>query len=173
MKLENLREWEVVEIIVRRHWIIFVMLGLFLLWWIITSLLVYAFFGSSFWVHMLQICFWLIFSLVMYIEWLNNELDLFVITNNRIIWIEQISFLNRTVSEAILQQVQEVNSQTKWFFANILNYGTLYIQTAWNKTTLAMNFVPDIIIQARKINNIADVYKDKYYNKLQNNTQET
>ena len=97
----------------------------------------------------------------LYVGWLNHELDLFVVTNNRIIGIEQISFLNRTVSETILGQLQEVNSHTKGFFANILNFGSLDIQTAGNKTTLTMGIVPDVITQARKINNIADKYKDR------------
>ena len=85
---------------------------------------------------------------------------MYVVTNNRIIWVEQISFLNRTISEANLWQVQEVNSKTKGFFANILNFWTLSIQTAWNKTTLIMWFVPDVLQQARKILNIVDDYRD-------------
>jgi hypothetical protein len=38
---------------------------------------------------------------------------MYVITNKRIIGIDQISFLNRTVSECGLADVQEVNSKTK------------------------------------------------------------
>jgi len=87
---------------------------------------------------------------------------MYVVSNNRIIWIEQISFLNRTVSECNLWQVQEVNSKTSWLFANILNYGTLSIQTAWNKTTLKMDFCPDSIQAARKVLNIVDDYRDKH-----------
>jgi hypothetical protein len=83
---------------------------------------------------------------------------MYVITDNRIIWVEQISFLNRTVSECNLWQVQEVNSKTKGFFANIFNYGTLSIQTAWNKTTLKMDFAPNSMQEARKILNIVDKY---------------
>jgi len=49
-----------------------------------------------------MILFWMVFSIFLYISWLNNELDLFVVTNNRIIGVEQVSFLNRTISEANL-----------------------------------------------------------------------
>jgi hypothetical protein len=86
---------------------------------------------------------------------------MYIITNSRIIWVEQIAFLNRTVSECNLWQVQEVNSTTKGFFANMCNYGTLSVQTAWNKTTMKMSFSPDSMQQARKILNIVDTYKDK------------
>lgn len=87
---------------------------------------------------------------------------MFVITNNRIVWIEQISFLNRVVSECNLGQVQEVNSSTKGFFANILNYGTVTIQTAGNATNFLMDFCPNSLENARKILNIVDAYRDKH-----------
>ncbi|MDR1944799.1 MAG: hypothetical protein LBQ59_01595 [Candidatus Peribacteria bacterium] len=51
--------------------------------------------------------------MMIYIEWLNYEFDLLIITNHRIISIEEISFLNRTVSETNLNQIVEVNSKTK------------------------------------------------------------
>jgi len=92
------------------------------------------------------------------IEWLDHELDMYVVTNNRIIWIEQVAFLNRNMSECNLGQVQEVNSRTKWFFSNMLNYWTLSIQTAWNKTTMQMAFCPNSMQEARKILNVVDQY---------------
>lgn len=90
---------------------------------------------------------------------------MYVVTNNRVIWVEQIWFLNRTVSECNLWQVQEVNSQTKWFIANLFNYWTLSIQTAWNVTTLKMEFCPDSIQQQRKLLNVVDEYRDNQVKK--------
>lgn len=90
---------------------------------------------------------------------------MYVVTNNRIIGIDQISFLNRTISECNLGQVQEVNSKTSGFLANILNYGTLSVQTAWNLTTLKMDYCPDSIQQARKVLNIVDEYRDIQWQK--------
>jgi len=66
----------------------------------------------------------------LYISWLNHELDLFVITNNRVICIEQKSFLNRAVGECTLDKIQEVSIETKGFFANVLDYGTVTLKTA-------------------------------------------
>jgi Bacterial PH domain len=102
------------------------------------------------------------FSLFLFIEWLNHELDMFVITNNRIIGVEQISFLNRNVSECNLGQVQDVSSLTKWFFANILNYGTVTMQTAGNASNFLMDFCPKPLDNGRGILNIVDNYRDKY-----------
>lgn len=104
----------------------------------------------------------MIFSLFLYIEWLNHELDLYVITNNRVIGIEQISFLNRTVSECSLWQIQEVNTQTQWLLSNILNYWSLSVQTAWSTTTMKMIYAPDSMQKARLLLNIVDDYRDKH-----------
>lgn len=160
LQLENMRNWEKILMVVKRHWIVFVMLWIYFFLAIITSIILYAILNFNALTHMLNIVFWLIFSLFLYIEWLNHELDMYVVSNNRIIWIEQISFLNRAVSECNLWQVQEVNSKTSGLFANLLNYWTLSIQTAWNKTTLQMDFCPDSMQEARKILNVVDDYRD-------------
>lgn len=85
---------------------------------------------------------------------------MYIVTNNRIIWVEQIAFLNRWVTETNLWQVQEVNSKNTWLLANLLNYWTLSIQTAWSKTTLQMSYCSDTIQTQRKILNIVDNYRD-------------
>lgn len=161
LNLENMRPWEMVKIVIKRHWIMYIILWLYFLTWIIISIILYLVLWLNLITNLLNIVFWLFFSIYLYIEWLNNELDMYVVTNNRIIWIDQISFLNRTISECNLSQVQEVNSKTSWIFANILNYWTLSIQTAWNVTTLKMDFCPDSIQQARKLLNIVDDYREK------------
>ncbi len=166
LQLKNLKKWEEVEIVLRRHYIVYVMVWLYAFLWVIITISVFWITGITYFSSILMICFWLCFSMFLFIEWLNHELDLFVITNNRIIWIEQISFLDRRVSECNLGQVQEVNSTTSWFFANILNYWSIFIQTAWNATTLKMDFAPDSVQWARKILNIVDDYRDNQHLKV-------
>lgn len=160
LKIENMRPWEEVLKVVKRHWIVFVLIWLYFFMWVFMSILVYYLFGFWVWWNLINITIWLFFSLFLYIEWLNHELDMYVVTNNRIIWIEQIAFLNRQVTETNLWQVQEVNSKASWLLSNILNYWVLSIQTAWNKTTLTMSFCPDSMNAQRKILNIVDNYRD-------------
>ena len=54
--------------------------------------------------------YWIIFLMFVFLSWVNDELDLFVITNKRVIGIEQMGALTRKVSECSLDKVQEVNS---------------------------------------------------------------
>jgi len=87
---------------------------------------------------------------------------MYIVTNNRIIGVDQISFLNRSVSECNLWQVQEVNAHTKWFFANMLNYGTVKVQTAGSSANMVMDLVPDCLQSQRKVLNIVDQYRDSH-----------
>jgi|GEM_PF-2891166 len=47
-----------------------------------------------------------------FVQWLNNELDILIVTNKRIIEYDQIKFLNRKVSQASIDQIQEVRATT-------------------------------------------------------------
>jgi len=159
LKLENLREWERVEIVIRRHWIVFVVLWIHAIVGLFINILLYIMFWFELWVNVFNLIYINGFIVFMYIEWINHELDMYVMTNSRIIWIEQVWFLNREVSQCALNDVQEVNSKTKWFFANMFNYGDLTIQTAWNASNFRMDFVPDSLQASRKVLNMVEDYK--------------
>lgn len=161
LNLQNMRPWEEVLMVVKRHWIVYVMLFIYFFSGVIVTFMIFFFFWLNTWWYMLNIILWLILSIILYIEWLNHELDMYVVTNNRVIGLEQIAFLNRAVTECNLWQIQEVNSKAKWLFANIFNYWTLSIQTAGSKTTLKMEFCPDVMQTSRKILNVVDNYRDE------------
>ena len=82
--LDNIRSGEKVEMVVRRHWIVFWLVGLYAMVGVVISLSILLFLNTA-WAHILNIVFWMFFSIFLYIEWLNHELDMFVITNNRIV----------------------------------------------------------------------------------------
>jgi len=158
LNIQNLREWEQIKMILKRHWIVYIILLLYFVIAFVITISLYVILWFNILSNMLNILFWVAMINFLLIEWIDHELDMYVITNHRIIWIEQVAFLNRTVSECNLWQVQEVNSRTKWFFSNMLNYWTLTIQTAWNVTTMKMEFCPNSMQEARKILNIVDQY---------------
>lgn len=163
IKLDNMRPGEKPVMIIKRHWIILVKIFLYFILWFFATSMFYVFWNYA-WAHLLVIIFWMIYSIFLYIEWLNHELDLYIITNNRIIWVDQVWFLDRKVSECNLWQVQEVWNQTKWLLSNLLNYWTIKIQTAWNATNFIMDIAPFPIENSRKILNEVDKYRDSNKN---------
>lgn len=63
-------------------------------------------------------------------KFVDYYLDLWVVTNHKILNVEQHSLFSRTVSELELGTVQDVTSEVKGIIPTILNYGFVYVQTA-------------------------------------------
>lgn len=57
-------------------------------------------------------------------------LDAWVLTDKRILDIEQGGFFNRTTSSVMLDHIQDVTVETFGFFPTLFGYGTLHIETA-------------------------------------------
>jgi len=159
LQLKNMREWEEVKKVVKRHWFAFITLVAYIIWYLISLISVYIVLGFTLFANLLVVLLSMVAFLLFFVAWLNEELDMFVITNMRIIWVDQLSFLNRTVSECSLKDVQEVNSKSKWLFANMFDFWDLIIQTAWNISNFHMHMAPDPLHQSRDILNLVDEYK--------------
>lgn len=69
-------------------------------------------------------------------------LDIWIVTNDRIIDIHQSGLFKRTIAELDLKQVQDVTSQTVGFFGTMFNYGNVGIQTAGAKQKFDFQNVP-------------------------------
>jgi len=69
---------------------------------------------------------WLFF----YTAFVNYFLDMWIITNDRIVDIRQMGLFSRTVAELDLFRVQDVTSEAHGIFATMFDFGNVYIQTA-------------------------------------------
>jgi uncharacterized membrane protein YdbT with pleckstrin-like domain len=79
-------------------------------------------YGYSLWLLILWIGF--------FIAWTNYVLDYWVITNERLIDVEQISLFSRKVSALSLDRIQDVTVETHGIVHSLLHIGTLHVQTA-------------------------------------------
>ncbi|MCD5375159.1 hypothetical protein LR010_01765 [Candidatus Gracilibacteria bacterium] len=163
IKLNNLRSGEKVDIVLRRHWIAFAFLAIYGLGGILFTIVLFSVLGSSASVILMNIAFWMYYSLFLYVSWLNYELDVFILTNNRIVCVEQKTFLNRSVGETTLDKVQEVSIETKGLLANIFDFGTLKILTSGSSPSFDMTYSPHPMTSSRYINNLVDRYRDSLY----------
>lgn len=62
--------------------------------------------------------------------WTHYYLDLWVITDRRIIVIDQIHFFNRKVSSFRLERLQDIKVSIRGIIPTLLNFGTVRAQTA-------------------------------------------
>lgn len=79
-------------------------------------------FGYALWLLLL----WIIF----FIEWTDYYLDLWVITDKRIIDVEQKGFFHREVTSFLYGQIQDITVETRGLIETFFKFGTLHIQTA-------------------------------------------
>lgn len=128
---------EQVIFLLRRHWFVVVINLLFFAFFALGPVIIGSifsnfivnnqfvnlfFFLASLWYLLL----WagLFYSLTMY------TLDVWIVTNKRIIDSTQHGFFNRTVSELHLNRIQDISVNVRGVIETFLHFGDLHIQTA-------------------------------------------
>ena len=75
--------------------------------------------------------FWLLIAWMLFFRiWTNYYLDLWTITNRRIIAIDQKGFFHRSISSFRYERLQDINIEINGIIATFLNFGTLQAETA-------------------------------------------
>lgn len=90
---------------------------------------------------------WLFFFNAM----LDFYLDVWIVTNRRIISIEQKGLFARTIAEQRLARVQDVTSDVKGLFPTILRYGVVHVQTAGAVGRFVFKQIPNAREVAKQI----------------------
>lgn len=105
---------------------------------------------------------YLLYSLALFVvSVLNEEFDLFILTNHRLIDITQVSFLKRTVATTPLNQIQDTTSDIQGVLGTLLNYGIVDVQTAaGSASNFTIDNIPDPAMVARAIMNQAEERKE-------------
>jgi len=101
---------------------------------------------------------WLIF----FQEFLDYYLDTWIVTNQRIINIEQHGLFSRVASELNLHTVQDVTSKIKGFLHTMFDYGDLVIQTAGAEIVFQFKDIPEPDKVKRAILEMVDQQKKIY-----------
>jgi len=150
---------EELYLVIRKHWIILVEICFFILVLATISGGIY-FLGIFARIPVLFVVITIIgITMVslqyIFVHWVNNALDLLIITNRRIIAYDQVKFLDRKMSQTTIDLVQEVNASTSGLLGNLLHYGSLMVRTASdsasNVSDFNMTHIPNPIETSRAI----------------------
>lgn len=87
-------------------------------------------------------CWWLLALMGAFRALTEYYLDVWVITNRRVIDIEQHSFFNRQVSSVFLSHVQDATTTINGILPTLLNYGDIEIQSAGTISHFRIKGVP-------------------------------
>ncbi len=119
----------------RKHWFILLIetfflfilvimpFALFLLRWTTISINPYL-------ILILVSVWFLLIWIAFFVIWTDYYLDVFILTNKRIIKMEQNGFFNREASTLSLDKIQDVTMNVKGIITTFLNIGDISIQTA-------------------------------------------
>jgi hypothetical protein len=70
-------------------------------------------------------------------------LDVWIVTDQRIVNIEQKGLFGRIVSELELENIQDITTDVKGVIPTFLNYCNLYVQTAAEMERFVFRNIPD------------------------------
>jgi len=168
--IPNAEKGEKVILLVRRHpFIILVRI----LSWVIAAILPFIFYlvlgdviagfisGEIFYpiLVLFTSIYYLYIWLFIFASFVDYYLDAWIVTNKRIINIEQKGLFNRVISEQRLYRIQDITSELKGFFSTFLNFGNIYIQTAGEEKRFIFRQVPDPYRIVRKITKLVEENK--------------
>jgi hypothetical protein len=97
-------------------------------------------------------------------------LDIWIVTSERIINIEQKQLFSRTTSEQELSKIQDITAEVIGMIPTFLNYGNVYVQTAAEKERFIFRQVPTPLEIKRKITSLCEYIKK---NEISNNGQKS
>jgi hypothetical protein len=78
-----------------------------------------------------------------FLIWINYYFDVWIITNERIVNIEQKGLFLREASDLEFSKIQDVTTEVIGLIPTVLNYGDVYVQTAGEVERFKFRQVPD------------------------------
>jgi len=147
-------ENEEVLIFLRRHWFVMFLNSLFfillmalpfVIFWLTPQALA-DYIADTAWQGILVMFFggyYMLMWLFFFASLVDYYLDVWIVTNERIIDIQQISLFKHVVAEQRIVRVQDVTSSVQGIIPTFLNYGNVNIQTAGEMERFSFQQVPD------------------------------
>ncbi len=137
---------EKVLMLVRRHWFLFIIDIVFLGVLAVVPALLMIFIPDTVWQSLaiagnkaelgffLYALWLLILWVALFVRWTDYYLDLWVITDRRVVDVEQRGLFSREVVTASLDRIQNVAIDTSGLIPTLMNFGDVRIETAGAET---------------------------------------
>jgi hypothetical protein len=144
--MTTLEKGENTKLIIRKHWFIFVSRAFFILLVLIMPFVIYSLalrvdVGNQFTeafpladrisIFVFLSSAWILFIWTrLFGAWTDYYLDMWIVTDKRIVDVEQKGLFHRETSTFRLERVQDVTVEIKGIIAELLNFGDMHVQTA-------------------------------------------
>ena len=78
-----------------------------------------------------------------YLAWFSWNNSILLVTNERVVQLEQKGVMNREFSESSLQAIQQVSHEVKGLLCTLFGYGTVTVYTGNSLAPFAIKNIPD------------------------------
>jgi len=152
-QFKGLSDGEETIAVIHRHWfnilqkffsvffMVLFLVGSYIILPILFPILTKALFNSLF--VFLESLFAMLVFMLFFIIWIDYYFDVWIITNKKIINIEQKGLFSRDISEVELDKIQDVSTEVHGVIPTFLNYGDVQIQTAAEQEKFLFRNIPD------------------------------
>jgi membrane protein YdbS with pleckstrin-like domain len=82
---------------------------------------------------------WIIF----FIEWTDYYLDVWIVTNHRVVDIDHMGLFARDVSTVRLEDIEDITTEVHGLLATTLKFGTITVQTAGSRDEFYLHNASD------------------------------
>lgn len=100
---------------------------------------------------------------ILFIIWTDYYLDILIVTNKRILDIEQKGIFNREISTLRLSKIQDVTTEVSGFIATFFNFGDVHIQTAGQQREFIVRNIYKPEKARTAVNEAIDHYRSHEY----------
>ncbi|HRY82550.1 MAG TPA: PH domain-containing protein [Candidatus Moranbacteria bacterium] len=150
---EGQKDDEEILAVLHRHWLN--ILGHFSIVFLILAIILGSYTLSSYFFNefspqiffslasFVRSLFFLFVWLLFFVIWIDFYFDVWIVTNERIINVEQKGLFTRVVSELELEKIQDVTTDVRGIIPTFFNYGDLLVQTAGERERFRFRQIPD------------------------------
>lgn len=147
--------------VIKRHPWVLANAGFWVIGFIIVVVIFVLFFGLSNLTSILIIALVLFFVIFGFYQWFVYNNYLYVLTNQRIIIIEQNGLFGRKITEAELEKIQNSTVEIKGLLKTLLNFGNVTLRTAGIDPVMVLNNVENPFEVQQSIIKHCKNYSDK------------
>lgn len=160
ISFETQREKETIILLMRRHWV--TNLGWILLTITLVLLPLFSPFFPIFQVlpsrfQLITILVWYLLNFAFFLEnFLSWYFNVYIVTDERIVDIDFFSLIYKEISDARIENIQDVTYSMGGLFRALFNYGNILIQTAAEHPVFEFDAIPKPAWVVQKINEVIE-----------------
>jgi uncharacterized membrane protein YdbT with pleckstrin-like domain len=141
---------------IRKHWFVLFSKTLFLVFLLALPVIIavganilnlskfVTLIGDGTYISIILTSVWLLFIwITFFVIWTDYYLDILIITDKRIIDINQKRLFSRDISVSQLDHIEDVSTEIHGLIATLLNFGNIQIQTAGENREFIVQGVPN------------------------------